>query len=147
LGPAYTLASLLKKGHEERALTIVSLLALQVAQLGWPPYDCVIALPGNAVLAKQMALYSERPFVPLLKMRFDKEAFLTRGILKTTCRLIEKNKKQIWDKRVLIIALELDDLAFRAAASLLQSACAREIYTLAFIDSFRGVDDVQDADD
>lgn len=132
-GPAYTLASSLKNGHEERAPAIVSLLALQWAQLDWPPHDCVTALPGNALLAEQMALHMERPFVPLLKARFDKDAFLTRGMFTTKCHLIEKNKKQIWDKRVLLIALELDDAAFRAAASLLQSACAREIYTLAFI--------------
>jgi hypothetical protein len=146
-GPARTLASSLKKGHEERIPAIVSLLALQCTQLGWPPHDCVTMLPGSALLAKQMARQSERPFVPLLKARFDKDAFLSRGIFTTHYRMIEKNKKQVWDKRVLVIALELDDLRFRAAASLLQAACAREIYTLSFIDAFQSIDNVQDADD
>lgn len=144
-GPAHTLAASLKKGHEERAPPIASLLALQCAQLGWPPHDCVTALPGHALLAKQLARYSGKPYVSFLKRRFDYDAFLTQAIFTTKYRLIEKNKKQIWDKRVLVIALELDDLAFRAAASLLRSGCAREIYTLAFVDSFR--DDTQDPDD
>jgi len=142
-GPASTLSTSLKKGHEERLLAAASLLALQWTQLNWPLHDAVTALPLstfarfkrgydiNALLAQEMARLTQRPFISYFRAKFDSAAFLTKGEL--TTRYVLKEKRDIFDKRILIVALELDDLSFRAAGSLLQGAYAKEIYSLSFI--------------
>ena len=155
-GPASTLSTSLKKGHVERVGAVSSLLALQWTQLDFPLHDAVTALPistftrlkrgcdVNALLAQEMARYTMRPFIAYLRAKFDSSAFLTKGHFTTSYVLKEKEKKSIFDQRILIVSLELDDPCFRAAGSLLQGGYAKEIYALAFIDAAY---DVQNSDD
>lgn len=146
-GPASTLSACLKKGHEEKISAAASLLMLQWSELRWPLHDAVTSLPFSnfarfkrgydvdVLLAKEIARFTMRPYIPYFKVQFDFATFLSKASFTTRYVLKEKEKRCAFDQRILIIALELDDLCFRAAGSLLQSAYAKEIYSLAFIDT------------
>ncbi len=144
LGPARTLASYLDKGNTRFAPAAAGLMALQFAALDWPLPDLIVPLPpslwtrckkGSAIsvlLAKEIARLLDRPYASVLRASWDRDAFLETAKLRMRSFLPERKKKRLTDKRVLLVALELDDSALRQAAEVLFEGFVSESYALAF---------------
>jgi competence protein ComFC len=120
-GPAQTLRSYLEKGHTPFLSAAASLMALQFTALDWPFPDLIVPLPATLwsrctkgtpishLLAKQLSSFLQRPYAA-------------------------KKKQDVCDKRVLVVALDLEDDHFRSAAEGLLEGFASEVYGLAFAD-------------
>jgi predicted amidophosphoribosyltransferase len=145
LGPARTLAAYLDKGNTRYAAAAAGLMALQFAALNWPLPDLIVPFPSSlwtrckkgsaisVVLAKEMARLLDRPYATALSALGDRRAFLETAQLRMCAYLPERKKKMLTDKRILLIALELNDSSLRQAAEALFEGFASESYALAFI--------------
>lgn len=136
-GPANALASRLKTGNPQFVQAAASLMALQWAALEWPLPDLVVCLPsafwaksGDVWLAKEMARTLCQSYSSALKVAFDRRAFLEKGAFTTRFVL----KRDVIDKRILLIAVDLNDAILRQAGEALQAGFAREVYALAFVE-------------
>jgi competence protein ComFC len=143
-GSARTLAAYLEKGNAEFLPAAASLMLLQFFHLQWPLPDLIIPLPGslwerckkgksmNALLVQEMARLLQCPSEIVLRAAFDKRSFLEKAEIRTKPILIERKKKHLCDKRLLLLAVKLDDDLFRQAAEALLEGFASEIFALSF---------------
>jgi len=144
-GSARTLAAYLEKGNTQFLSAAASLMLLQFSHLEWPLPDLIIPLPGslwerckkgksmNALLVQELTRLLNCPSEIVLRAVFDKRSFLEEAEIRTKPVLIERKKKHLCDKRILLIAVKLDDDLFRQAAEALQEGFAAEIYALTFV--------------
>lgn len=142
MGPGATLFFAALQGDRSVFPAIAALMFYQWTRLSYPVPDLIIPLSGslwnrikigfdlNQHLASQIAKDWGIRSVPLLKRKWDRELFMTEGMISSqfSCR----NKGEITDRSVLLVSLSLNDLLIQQAAKSLQPFFPHQIYALSF---------------
>jgi predicted amidophosphoribosyltransferase len=144
-GPSKTMANELQNGNQQHIPGIAALMAYRWLETNIPLPDFLIPLPlpfwqkqrhgfdANLLLSKELSKILGIPTHPILKRRFDRDHFLTQCQWRFRFELKKKNKESLCDKRLLLIALKLDDAAFRLAGSEMKAYFPTQIDALAFV--------------
>jgi len=144
MGPPLTLLKAICRGRKECLSAAASLMAYQWLKEKMPLPDWLIPLPlsfwqkqqqgldYNLHLASALGKIFSVPVAPLLTKKFDRERFFTQGEFGTLPMAHAKKSGIVCDRRIVLVAPQLEDLRLRAAASALQPFFPMQIDALCF---------------
>ncbi len=145
-GPSGTLLNALKQGRREAFPAAASLMVYQWLQQKHALPDLIIPFPVSFLqkqklgfdmhffLAQEIGKLFSLPTHRVLKRKFDRAHFLTEGEFRIRHELSKKNQP-LCDKRLLLIAPQLNDALCRQAGEELRTAFPMQVDVLAFATS------------
>lgn len=144
MGPAFSMLQGIHDGRRECIRAAASLMAYQWLQQKLPLADVLIPLPVpfwkkqktgmdfHCSLALEVGKVLGLPVLRVLKRKFESAHFLTSGEIRFLPCPIPKKAGVLCDRRILVIALQLDDGLLRHVGFQLQPFFPARIEALAF---------------
>lgn len=144
IGPARALLKGAMTGRRECLSAAASLMAYQWLGQNQPVIDYLIPFPSSFwhkqkvgvdpqfELVKEFSALCDIPVISVFKRRFDWQLFLTKGEFCYRLEVDCEKGKRLCDRRVLLIAFELEDVLFRNAGKELKLFFPAQIDGLAF---------------
>jgi predicted amidophosphoribosyltransferase len=144
MGSAKALLNGAHSGRRECLSAAASLMAYQWLELKMPLPDLLIPFPASfwqkqrlgfdpqRLLAEELSRIFAVPVRSVLKRKFDREHFLTQGEVRSRVKVRKQKNEMFYDRRVLLVALTLDDEMFRNVGSELRAFFPTRIDALAF---------------
>ncbi len=144
MGPAGTLLRTLCNGSKDCISAAASLMAYQWLEQKLLLPDFLIPLPTSfwnkqkagfdphLLLAIALGKIFSAPVLSVLQKKFDRFHFLTHGDFRHCVKAKVKDGGVLCDRRILLVAPEMDDAAFRSAGNELKAFFPSQIEALAF---------------
>lgn len=144
IGPARALLYAMQGGYTRSITAAASLMAYQWLEEKLPLPEAIVPLPTfwwerqktgvdlPLQLARELSRTFSVPVFPVMKKKFDSDAFLTKGKFSSCFHTARKKAPSLCDRRVLLVAPQLDDALFRSAAQVLRPFFPVQIDGLAF---------------
>ncbi len=144
MGPAMKLIQGMKKGRKECILPAASLMAYQWLQQQALLPEILIPLPlsfwqkqqhgfdVHLLLAESIGKIFKVPVCAILKRKWDRSRFWTKGEMGYTITPDQNQVGMICERRVLLVALQLSDELNRLAGKELKAFFPAQIHALAF---------------
>ncbi len=144
MGPAGTLLRALYNGSKDCISAAASLMAYQWLEQKLLLPEYLIPLPTSfwnrqkagfdphLQLAIELGKIFSVPVISALQKKFDRSHFLTNGDFRHLFKVKAKKGAILCDRRILLVAPELDDPAFRSAGEELRVFFPGQIEALAF---------------
>jgi competence protein ComFC len=148
MGPANALLNGIHSGRQECLSAAASLMAYRWLELKMPLPDLLIPFPSSfwkkqrsgldpqRLLTEELGKLFSVPVRSLLKRTFDRDHFLTQGKFRSRVQLLGQKQEILCDRRVLLVALTLDDDLLRSAGYQLKPFFPAQIDALAFAAPF-----------